>query len=69
MTWEEKLQEIRAELKWVATVCLNGDDTEIAQVAITASLAVSDLVNELHTYGLNDAVWDRPTERHGAGHG
>lgn len=60
MTWEEKLREMREEMKWVATQCIQSDDIPCGRDALTAADAISKMINSLHEHNLNDAEWNRP---------
>jgi hypothetical protein len=67
VTWDEKLQAIRDELRWIASECMRGDDDEVAHAALGASMVIGSLKGKLHEYGLDEADWNRDAQRHPEG--
>lgn len=57
ITFEEKLEQIRGDLKHLATLLIASDDTNIAQLALVAEDAVSSVIGEIEKYGLHDNEW------------
>lgn len=60
MTFEERLEQMREDLKWLASECLTSDEMDCARDSILATVAIDRLRNTLADAGLEESDWDRP---------
>lgn len=57
MTYEEKLNAIRTDIKTMTAECVANNDDECAQALIGLCLMVSDVRNKLAEYGLGEQAF------------
>lgn len=57
-TWQERLNQIRSDLKFMSIECIKGDDIECAQALIVADLTLCEAMNKLSEYGIDDAPYE-----------
>ena len=60
MTFEERLEQMREDLKWLASELLNSDEIDCARDSIVAVEAIDTLRNTIGEAGLEDSDWDKP---------
>jgi hypothetical protein len=60
MTLEERLEQMRDDLKWLASEMLKSDEIDSARDSVLAIEAVDRLRATLGDAGLEESEWDRP---------
>lgn len=59
VTWRERLEALRGDLKWFAIECCKDDQPDCAAAFIAADIMVRDAIGKLHDEGLQDEQFDR----------
>lgn len=59
MTLDEKLDEMRSDLRWLVNELLKDEADEAANAACAAILAVGEVVKQIHEYGIDESEWNR----------
>lgn len=60
LTWEERIDQIRADLKWMAIEAIKDESTGLAQSLLHADLALSSTLCDMHQVGAADWEFNRP---------